>query len=63
MNKKKLIALAIVVFLILLPFRMAFINFTLESEVLQVFAMTVVVLGSVVAVLLYNSGAEETGHH
>ncbi len=63
MNKKKLIALAIVVFLILLPFRMAFINFTLESELIQVFAMTIVVLGSVVAILLFNQGAEETNHH
>ncbi|HRN41900.1 MAG TPA: hypothetical protein PK649_07475 [Vicingus sp.] len=63
MNKKKLIALAIVAILILLPFRMAFINFTIETEFLQVIAMTVVVLGSVVAVLMYNQGAEESEHH
>lgn len=62
MNKKKMIALALVAFSILLPFRMAYINFTIESELIQVLAMTFVVFAAVVAVLIYNKGSEEVHH-
>lgn len=63
MNKNKLIALAIIVFLVLLPFRAAYINFTTESELIQVLCMTLVVLGAVYAIFLYNKGAEQSNEH
>jgi len=63
MNKNKLIALAIIAFLILIPFRMAFINFTIEGELIQALSMTLVVLGAVFAIFLYNKGAEQTNEH
>ena len=63
MNKKKLIAVAIVLFLLLVPFQTAFISFTTEDALLQVLSMTLVILGSIYAVYLYNQGAEESGEH
>lgn len=63
MNKKKLIALGIIAFLILLPFRTAFINFTIESEFIQVLSMTLVVLGACAAIMIYNAGSEEESSH
>lgn len=63
MNKKKLIAVAIVAFLLLVPFQTAYISFSVESSLLQVLTMTLVVLGAVYAVFLFNQGAEESGDH
>jgi archaellum biogenesis protein FlaJ (TadC family) len=63
MNKKKLIALAIVVFIVLLPFRAAYITFSLETQFLQVISMTVLIIGAIVAIMMYNQGSEEEAHH
>jgi len=63
MNKKKLIALAIVVFIVLLPFRAAYITFSLETQFLQVISMTVLIIGAIVAIMMYNQGSEEESHH
>ncbi|MGE0561756.1 MAG: hypothetical protein AB7O47_08065 [Flavobacteriales bacterium] len=63
MNKKKLIAVAIVAFLLLVPFQAAYISFDTSSQLLQVLSMTLVIIGAVYAVFLYNKGAEESGEH
>lgn len=63
MNKKKLIALAIVVFIVLLPFRATYITFSLETQFLQVISMTVLIIGAIVAIMMYNQGSEEEAHH
>ncbi len=63
MNKKKLIAIAIIAVIILLPFQAAYITFSKDTRLLQVLSMTVAIIGAVVAILLYNKASEETNHH
>ena len=63
MSKNKLIALAIVTFLIFVPFQWAFVDFTVESQLTQVLTMAVVVLGSVYAILLFNKKDKGSSHH
>ena len=60
MNKNKLIALAIIAFLIILPFQTAFIDFSVETQLLQALTMAVVIIGSIVAILMFNKG--ESSH-
>lgn len=60
MSKNKMIALAIIAFLILVPFQWAFIDFTVESQLVQSLTMAVVIIGSIVAILLFNKG--ESSH-
>lgn len=43
MNKNKLIALVIIAVIILLPFRSAYITFTVESQLLQALSMAVTI--------------------
>ncbi|MCB9360195.1 MAG: hypothetical protein H6587_01550 [Flavobacteriales bacterium] len=62
MKKNRLIAVAIVVVLALLPFQPAYMNLSVEGELLQVFMMTVVILGSIVAILMYNKDTGESQH-
>ena len=63
MNKKKLIALAIVVVLILLPFRTTYITLSMDSHFLQAISMAVLIIGAIVAIMMYNQGSEEDAHH
>lgn len=63
MNKNKLIALAIILFLILVPFHFAYIDFTIESQVSQVLTMTIVIIGSIVAILMFNKKTDDGSHH
>ncbi len=63
MNKKKLIAIAIIAFLVILPFQPAYISFSQDNEVLQALSMAVVIIGSIIAILMFNKGAEESNHH
>lgn len=63
MSKNKLIALAILVVLVALPFQTAFISFSVESQLLQVLTMAVTVIGSVVAIILFNKKGEGEGSH
>jgi len=60
MSKNKLIALAIIAFLILVPFQWAFIDFTVESQLVQSLTMAVVIIGAIVAILMFNKG--ESSH-
>jgi hypothetical protein len=62
MKKNRLIAVAIVVVLALLPFQPAYMNLSVEGELLQVLMMTVVIIGSVVAILMYNKDTGESHH-
>jgi hypothetical protein len=62
MKKNRLIAVAIVVVLALLPFQPAYMNLSVEGELLQVFMMTVVIVGSVIAILMYNKDTGENHH-
>ena len=63
MNKNKLLAVGIILFLLVLPFRFAYITFTTKSELLQVLSMAFVIFASAFAIYLYNKGAEESNHH
>ena len=56
MSKNKLIALGILAVLVVTFFQWAFISFSAESQFLQVISMAIVIIGSVVAVLLFNKG-------
>jgi len=62
MSKNKLIAVAIVIILIVLPFQSAYIYFSEESQVLQVLSMAVVIIGSIIAILMYNKDTGESHH-
>ena len=61
MSKNKLIALAIIVILIFTAFQTAFISFSVETQLLQAISMAVVIIGSVIAIMLFNKG--ESSHH
>ena len=63
MNKNKLIALAIVFFLIFVPFQWAFIDFSVGSQLAQVISMALVVVGSVIAILMFNKKTGNDSHH
>jgi len=56
MAKNKLIALGILAILAVTFFQWAFIDFTVESQFLQVISMAVVVIGSVVSIFIFNKG-------
>lgn len=63
MSKNKLIALAILVVLVALPFQTAFISFSVESQLLQVLTMALTIIGSIVAIILFNKKGEGEGSH
>ena len=63
MNKNKLIALVVIAVIILLPFRSAYITFTIESQLLQSLSMAVTIIGVCIAIIMYNKGAEQSNHH
>ena len=63
MNKNKLIALAIILFLVFVPFQWAYIDFTVESQLSQVLTMAMVIIGSVIAILLFNKETGNDSHH
>lgn len=60
MSKNKLIALAIIAFLVILPFQWAYVDFTVESQLTQALTMALVIIGSIVAILMFNKG--ESSH-
>ena len=61
MKKNRLIAVAIVVAL-LLPFQLAYMNLSVDGELLQAFMMSVVIIGAVVAIIMYNKATGESHH-
>jgi hypothetical protein len=61
MNKNKLIALGIIFVLIFTAFQTAYIDFSVESQLLQVLSMAAVIIGAVVAIIMFNKG--ESSHH
>ena len=60
MNKNKLIALGILVVVVFTAFQWAYIDFTVESQLAQALSMAVVIIGSVVAIMMFNKG--ESSH-
>ena len=60
MAKNKLIALGILAVLVVTFFQWAFIDFSVESQFLQAISMTIVIIGAVIAVILFNKG--ESSH-
>ena len=60
MNKTKLIALAIIAVLIFVPFQWAYIDFSVESQLTQVLTMAMVIIGSMIAIFMFNKG--ESSH-
>ncbi len=61
MNKSKLIALGILLVLIFTAFQTAYISFSVESQLLQALSMAVVIIGAVIAIVMFNKG--ESSHH
>lgn len=63
MAKNKLIAIAIVLFLIFVPFQWAYIDFSVESQVSQVLTMALVIIGAVIAIVMFNKKTgNDSGH-
>lgn len=60
MAKSKLIALGIIAVISFTFFQWGFIDFSLETQLLQAISMAIVIIGSVVAVILFNKG--ESSH-
>ncbi len=60
MAKSKLIALGILTVIVFTFFQWAFIDFSVESQLLQALSMAVTVIGSIVSVFLFNKG--ESAH-
>lgn len=63
MSKNKLIALAIILFLIFVPFQWAYIDFTVQSQLVQALTMTMVIIGAIVAILMFNKKTGGESHH
>ena len=60
MAKSKLIALGILVVITFTFFQWAFIDFSVETQLTQALSMAVVIIGSIVAVFMFNKG--ESSH-
>jgi hypothetical protein len=60
MNKNKIIALVILAFLVLVPFQTSYIEFTVESQLLQALTMAITIIGTMVAIFMFNKG--ESSH-
>lgn len=61
MKKNRIISIAIVLFLAVLPFQFGYMYLSEDSQFLQVMCMSVVIIGSVYAVYKFNQDPE--GHH
>ena len=60
MNKNKLIALGILAVIVFTVFQWGFIDFSVETQLIQALSMAVVIIGSIVAIMLFNKG--ESSH-
>jgi len=60
MAKSKLIALGILAVITFTFFQWAFIDFSVETQLLQALSMAVVIIGSIIAVVMFNKG--ESAH-
>lgn len=56
MAKNKLIALGILAVLVVTVFQTGFINFSVESQFWQAISMAVVIIGSIIAIVMFNKG-------
>ena len=62
MKKNKLIALIIIAFLFTVPFYYGYLHIEGDGGIIQAIAMTVCIIGAVVAILLFNKDTEEAHH-
>ena len=62
MKKNKIIALAIIAFLILVPCQWAYFDITVESQFIQAIAMAIVIIGAVIAIFMFNKDTGESSH-
>ena len=60
MAKSKLIALGILAVITFTFFQWGFIGFSVETQLTQALSMAVVIIGSVVAIIMFNKG--ESAH-
>ena len=56
MSKNKMIALGILAFVVLLPFQTSYISFSVESQLTQALTMAVTIIGTMVAIVMFNKG-------
>jgi len=62
MKKNKLIALAIIAFLFTAPFHYAYIAIEKDGGIVQALSMTLIIIGAIIAIVLFNSDSEEAHH-
>jgi len=62
MKKNKLIALGIIVFLFTFPFHYGYLNIEGNGGVVQALSMAVLIIGAVVAILMFNKDTGEGAH-
>ena len=62
MKKNKIIALAIIAFLILVPFQWAYFEITMDSQLIQAITMAIVIIGAVIAIFIFNKDTGESSH-
>ena len=62
MKKNKIVALAIIAFLILVPFQWAYFDITIKTQFSQAIAMAVVIIGAIIAILIFNKKSNEASH-
>ena len=60
MAKNKLIALGIIAVITFTFFQWAFIDFSVETQLIQALSMATVIIGSVVAIFMFKKG--ESSH-
>jgi len=56
MAKSKLIALGIIALIVIVPFQLGYITFTVESQLVQALSMAIVIIGLVIAIMMFNKG-------
>jgi energy-converting hydrogenase Eha subunit C len=62
MKRNKIIALAIIAFLIIVPFQWAYFDITVDSQLVQAITMAIVILGAVIAIFMFNKDTGESSH-
>lgn len=60
MSKNKMIAVGIIIFLFAVPFHWAYMDIQGDGGFVQALAMTVIIIASIVAIIMFNKKTEET---
>lgn len=62
MKKNKLIALIIIAVMFTLPFHYTYIDIQGRGGIVQALSMTVMIIGTIVAIFMFNNSSEEAHH-